>query len=61
MLFLFGLGTTISLIPAALVMGSLTVAAQKTSFGSWLPRIAPLAMILIGIFLVLSPLLGVEI
>ena len=61
MLFAFGLGTTISLVPVALVMGGLTAAVEKTRYGNWLPRIAPLAMILIGIFLTLSPFLGIDI
>ncbi len=61
MLFAFGLGTTVSLVPVALVMGGLTAAAQKTRYGKWLPRVAPLVMILVGIFLTLSPFLGVDI
>ena len=61
MLFAFGVGTTISLVPVALVMGGLTAAAQKTRYGKWFPRVAPLVMILVGIFLTLSPFLGIDI
>ncbi len=61
MLALFGLGTTIGLVPVALIMGGFAIAARNTRYGDWLPRIAPLAMILIGVFLALSPFLGVEV
>jgi cytochrome c-type biogenesis protein len=61
MLFLFGLGTTISLVPVALLMGGLTVAARKSRYGIWLPRIAPVAMVLMGVVLALSPLVTVEV
>jgi len=61
MLVLFGLGTTISLVPVALMMGGLTVAARKSRYGAWLPRIAPLVMILVGVLLAISPFVGVEV
>ena len=61
MLLLFGLGTTIGLVPVALVMGGLTVAARKNRYGAWLPRIAPLVMVLVGVFLAISPFVGLEV
>jgi cytochrome c-type biogenesis protein len=61
MLLLFGLGTTVSLVPVALVMSGLAIAAGKSRYSDWFPRIAPLAMILVGIFLVLSPVVGAEV
>jgi cytochrome c biogenesis protein CcdA len=61
MLLLFGLGTTVSLVPVAVVIGGLAFASRGSRYGEWLPRIAPLAMILIGVFLTVSPFLGVEV
>lgn len=61
MLLLFGLGTTVGLVPVAVVMSGLAVATRKSRYSYWLPRIAPLVMILIGITLTLSSLLGVEV
>jgi len=61
MLFVFGLGTTIGLIPVALVMGGIAGALQKTRYGSWIPRVAPTLMVAIGVLLILSPFIGIEI
>ena len=61
MLFVFGLGTTIGLIPVALVMGGITGALGKTRYGSWVPRVAPMLMIAMGVLLILSPFVGIEI
>jgi len=61
MLFVFGLGTTIGLVPVALIMGGIAGALQKTRFGPWLPRVAPALMIAIGVLLILSPFIGIEI
>ena len=60
MLFLFGLGTTIGLVPVALVMGGIAGALGKTRFGKWIPRIAPIAMIIVGLLLITSPFVGIE-
>jgi len=58
--FVFGLGTTIGLIPLGLVMGSLTSVISKTRYERFVPKIAAILMIGLGLFLVLAPLLGIE-
>jgi len=58
--FVFGLGTTIGLIPLGLVMGSLTSIISKTRYERFVPRIAAILMICLGLFLMLTPLLGIE-
>lgn len=60
-LLMFGLGTTVSLVPVALLMGGVLTAARKTRYGDWLARVAPLAMVLIGIFLVIAAVTGIEV
>ncbi|MBC8249867.1 MAG: sulfite exporter TauE/SafE family protein [Anaerolineales bacterium] len=54
MVFVFGLGTTIGLIPLGLVMGGLAGAVKKTRYEAWVPRICGLVMMVLGIWLVLS-------
>jgi sulfite exporter TauE/SafE len=54
LVFVFGLGTTIGLIPLGLVMGSLAGAIKKTKYEVWVPRICSLIMMVLGIWLVLS-------
>jgi len=54
MVFVFGLGTTLGLIPLGLVMGGLAGAVKKTRYEAWVPRICGLAMMVLGIWLVLS-------
>ena len=58
--FVFGLGTTIGLIPLGLVMGSLTSVISKTRYERFVPMITAILMICFGLFLVLAPLLGIE-
>lgn len=54
MVFVFGLGTTIGLIPLGLVMGGLAGAVKKTRYEAWVPRICGLVMMVLGIWLILS-------
>ena len=54
MVFIFGLGTTIGLIPWGLVMGSLGELASKTRYSAWVPKITGLLMIAVGALLALS-------
>ena len=58
--FVFGLGTTIGLIPLGLIMGSLTSVISKTRYERFVPRIAAILMIGLGLFLVLAPIVGIE-
>jgi len=58
--FVFGLGTTIGLIPLGLIMGSLTSVISKTRYERFVPRIAAILMICLGLFLMLAPILGIE-
>jgi len=58
--FVFGLGTTIGLIPLGLVMGSLTNAVSKTRYERFVPTIAAILMICFGLFLMLAPIFGIE-
>ena len=58
--FVFGLGTTIGLIPLGLVMGSLTNVISKTRYERFVPMIAAILMICFGLFLMLAPLFGIE-
>jgi len=59
--FVFGLGTTIGLIPLGLVMGSLTSVISKTRYERFVPTIAAILMIGLGLFLMLAPIVGIEI
>jgi sulfite exporter TauE/SafE len=59
--FVFGLGTTIGLIPLGLVMGSLTNVISKSRYERFVPTIAAGLMIALGLFLVLAPIVGIEI
>ncbi len=58
--FVFGLGTTVGLIPLGLIMGSLTGVISKTRYERFVPRIAAILMIGLGLFLVLAPIVGIE-
>jgi sulfite exporter TauE/SafE len=59
--FVFGLGTTIGLIPLGLIMGSLTSVISKTRYERFVPIIAASLMIALGLFLVVAPIVGIEI
>lgn len=54
MVFVFGLGTTLGLIPLGLAMGGLGAMASRTRFGVWVPKITALLMIALGVFLAFS-------
>ena len=58
--FVFGLGTAIGLIPLGLIMGSLTHVISKTRYERFVPRIVAILMICLGLFLVIAPLVGIE-
>jgi sulfite exporter TauE/SafE len=58
--FVFGLGTTIGLIPLGLVMGSLTSVISKTRYERFIPKITAILMICLGLFIMLAPLFGIE-
>ena len=58
--FVFGMGTTIGLIPLGLVMGSLTSVISKTRYERFVPTITAILMIGLGLFLIIAPLLGIE-
>lgn len=58
--FVFGLGTTVGLIPLGLIMGSLTSVISKSRYERFVPKIAAILMICFGLFLVLAPILGIE-
>ncbi len=52
--FVFGLGTTLGLIPLGLVMGGLAGAVGKSRYGFWIPKICGAIMMAMGVFLALS-------
>ncbi len=52
--FVFGLGTTIGLIPLGLVMGGLAGAVGKSRYRFWIPKICGAIMMVMGVFLALS-------
>jgi len=58
--FVFGLGTTVGLIPLGLIMGGISNAVSKTRYESLVPKITAILMICFGLFLVLAPILGIE-
>ena len=59
-IFVFGLGTTVGLIPLGLIMGGISKAINKTRYESLVPRITAILMVCFGLFLVLAPILGIE-
>jgi sulfite exporter TauE/SafE len=58
--FVFGLGTTVGLIPLGLIMGGIASAISKTRYERFVPRIAAILMMSFGLFLVLAPIFGIE-
>ncbi len=58
--FVFGLGTTVGLIPLGLIMGSITRIISKTRYERFVPKISALLMMCFGLFLVLAPIFGIE-
>jgi len=58
--FVFGLGTTVGLIPLGLIMGGITSAINKTRYERFVPKVAAILMMAFGLFLVLAPIVGIE-
>jgi ABC-type nickel/cobalt efflux system permease component RcnA len=58
--FVFGLGTTVGLIPLGLIMGGISNAISRTKYESLVPKIIAIVMICFGLFLMLAPLFGIE-
>ncbi len=58
--FVFGLGTTIGLIPLGLIMGGIAGAISKTRYESFVPKISAILMMAFGLFLMLAPIFGIE-
>ena len=58
--FVFGLGTTIGLIPLGLIMGGIAGAISKTKYEAFVPKISAILIMAFGLFLVLAPILGIE-
>jgi sulfite exporter TauE/SafE len=58
--FVFGLGTTIGLIPLGLIMGGIAGAISKTKYENFVPKISAILMMAFGLFLVLAPIFGIE-
>lgn len=58
--FVFGLGTTVGLIPLGLIMGGISNAISKTRYESLVPKITAILMMAFGLFLVLAPIFGIE-
>jgi sulfite exporter TauE/SafE len=59
-IFVFGLGTTVGLIPLGLIMGGISKAISKTRYERLVPRITAIVMMCFGLFLVLAPIFGIE-
>lgn len=58
-MFVFGLGTTIGLIPMGLIMGGIAQKAKKTRYKQYIPVICGLAFIAFGILLIIMHMLGI--
>lgn len=52
--FVFGLGTTLGLIPLGLVMAGLAGAVGRSRYRFWIPKICGAIMMAMGVFLALS-------
>jgi sulfite exporter TauE/SafE len=59
-IFIFGLGTTVGLIPLGLIMGGISSAINRTKYESLVPKITAILMICFGVFLMLAPIIGIE-
>jgi sulfite exporter TauE/SafE len=59
-IFVFGLGTTVGLIPLGLIMGGISSAINRTKYESLVPKITAILMICFGVFLMLAPIIGIE-
>ena len=58
--FVFGLGTTVGLIPLGLVMGGISNAISRTRYESFVPKITAILLMSLGLFLMLAPIFGIE-
>jgi sulfite exporter TauE/SafE len=58
--FVFGLGTTVGLIPLGLIMGGISNAISRTRYESLVPKITAILMMCFGLFLMLAPIFGIE-
>jgi sulfite exporter TauE/SafE len=58
--FVFGLGTTVGLIPLGLIMGGISKAISRTRYESLVPKITAILMMCFGLFLILAPIFGIE-
>jgi sulfite exporter TauE/SafE len=59
-IFVFGLGTTVGLIPLGLIMGGISNAISRTRYESIVPKITAILMMCFGLFLMLTPIFGIE-
>ena len=59
-IFVFGLGTTVGLIPLGLIMGGISNAISRTRYESLVPRITAILMMCFGLFLMLAPIFGIK-
>ena len=59
--FVFGLGTTVGLIPLGFIMGGLAGAAKRTKYSLWIPKICGATITIVGMILILASLLKIEI
>jgi sulfite exporter TauE/SafE len=59
-IFIFGLGTTVGLIPLGLIMGGISSAINRTKYESLVPKITAILMMCFGLFLMLAPIFGIE-
>jgi len=60
MVFLFGLGTTLGLIPLGLIMGGLAGAISKTRYQAIMPRLTAILFMVIGLIILVSSFIGWE-
>ena len=58
--FVFGLGTTVGLIPLGLIMGGISNAISRTRYETLVPKITAILMMCFGLFLMLTPIFGIK-
>lgn len=57
-MFVFGIGTTIGLIPLGFIMGGIAQKAKKTKYEKYIPTICGAAFIIFGIVLIIMHIFG---